>query len=224
MRVRYVLFAVALLVFSNVGFSGKLATFFSKLGRTATNSTIGRAAVGMGTAALISCGLTACDGTAVVKITETARVESETHVNASYEHIFVHQVYYIMDGIAWPYYAIDPGYGYPDVIDGNADYIEMEGVSDLADLPDHQAIGMEVSYLTPPPGDTIDPYYTYGMVRRVYPGEIYEIEINSWSENYSIVERTELERTFTIIIDGSLSASLDNLLATALGALIWLQQ
>lgn len=226
MRTRFILVAIALLVFSNVGFAslgGKLTNFFSKLGHAAISSTWGRAAVGVGTAAVITCGIAACDTTTVVKVTETVRQDREIHAVVSYEEIFGYQVYYIIDNIAWPYYAIDPGYGYPDVVDVSADYVSMEGIGELTAIPDHQAVGTEVSYLTPPPGDIIDPYYTYGKVLRVYPGEFYEIEIQSWSETYSLFERTELERTYTIIIDGSLSVPLDNLLVTALGALIWAQ-
>lgn len=80
----------------------------------------------------------------------------------------------------------------------------MEMMYDTA-VPDHEYVGDDVVYISPPYGD-VDPYYNYGKVKRYYNNGFYEVEVYSWSESYSYTERTTLQSTFTVLIDSTISA------------------
>lgn len=201
------LFVVALLVSSSARSGGRVAALFSKLGHAVTGKSSGLVSKATGVLAVgfIVCAGLSCDTNAVIKITETVHTERDVQVNYSYQ-----QMYFVIDGIAWPYHAVAvpdygvPDYGYPEVIDRECDYVPMEVMYGNT-VPDHEYVGAEVAYLSPP-YEGEDPYYHYGTVKDYYGNGFYEVEVSSWSASYSYRERTTLTRTYTVLIDATLSA------------------
>ena len=196
------LFVVALLVSSSASADGRLAALFAKLNPVSASKSSGllTKAAGLFTAGFIACTGLSCDTQTVIKITEQVHTEREVHVSYNYQ-----QMYYVINDVAWPYHVVDmPDYGYPEVVDYDCDYIPMEVMYGNA-VSDHDYIGDDIAYLSPPPGGG-DPYYNYGKVKKYYGNGFYEVEVSSWSESYSYTERTTLTRTYTVLIDASLNA------------------
>lgn len=210
------LLVIALLTGSSTSIAarGGLTTWLGKFGHSITGNTsqLVRTATGLGMAAFFACSTMSCDTNAVIKITETIETEREVQFD-SYQ-----EMYYIIDGIAWPYDAVAvpdygvPDYGYPEVVDYDCAYVPMEMMYGK-DMPEHEYIGDDIVYTPPYAGK--DPYYHYGKVKNYYRG-FYEVEVLSWSQSYSYTERTKLTKTYTVLIDATLSAEeggvvLDNL-------------
>ena len=184
---------------------GQLTTWFSKLGHSITGnaSQFVRMATGLGVAAFFACTTMSCDTNTVIQVTEKVTTTRTVHFD-SYQ-----EMYYIIEGVAWPYSAVavpdygEPDYGYPEVVDYDCAYVPMEGVSETS-VSDNEYIGDDIAYLSPP-YEGGDPYYHYGKVKNYYGDGFYEVEVLSWSQSFTYTERTELERTYTVLINSSSS-------------------
>ena len=186
---------------------GQLTTWFNKLGHSITSnaSQLLRTATGLGVAGIFACTMMSCDTRTVIKVTETVETEREVRFD-SYQ-----EMYYVIEGVAYPYHVVSvpyygtPQYGYPEVVNYDCDSVPMEVIYET-DVPEHEYIGADVAYLSPPPNGYIDPYYNYGKVKKYYGDGFYEVEVLAWSESYTYTERTKLTRTYTVLIDASLSS------------------
>ena len=142
-----------LLLSSSAQGSGRVATWFDKLGGMMASKSSGLVskAAGLFTVGAIACTLMSCDTKAVIKVKETVYTETEVRVDYSYQ-----QMYYVIDGIAWPYHAVVVDSGYPEVINHDCNYVPMETMQSTY-VPDHEFVGADVAYTSPAPDDYIDP-------------------------------------------------------------------
>ncbi len=198
------LFVVALLFSSSASGGGRAVSLLDKFGRVAASKSGGLVskAAGVLAAGVIACTGLSCDTNTVIRVAGQTTQHTEATVQVNYA---LQRMYYVIDGIAWPYHAVDvPDYGYPEVVDRDCNYVPMD-VMYGTDVPDHEYVGADVAYLSPP-YEGGDPYYHYGKVIGYYGSGFYEVEVLSWSVTYTYTERTTLNHSYTVLIDSTLNA------------------
>ena len=202
------LFVVALLFSSSANGGGKVTSLLDNFGRVAASKSRGlvsKATWALAAGVIVCTGLS-CDSNTVIRVAGQTTQHTETTVQVNYG---LQRMYYVIDGIAWPYHAVDvpdygmPDYGYPEVMDQDCDYVPMDVMDDTAVL-DHEHVGADVAYL-PPTEEGGEPYYNYGKVIGYYGAGFYEVEVLAWSVTYTYTERTTLNHSYTVLIDSTLN-------------------